>query len=37
MNKTVYYHIALLTLQILIVKQRCGENAYETTTPIAKF
>jgi hypothetical protein len=37
MNKRVYYHIAPLTVQILIVKQRCGENAHETTTPIAKF
>jgi hypothetical protein len=36
MNKKVYYHIAPLTVQILIVKQRCGENAHETTTPIAK-
>jgi hypothetical protein len=36
MNKKVYYHIAPLTVQILIVKQRCGGNAHETTTPIAK-
>jgi len=25
MNKRVYYHIAPLTVQILIVKQRCGK------------
>jgi hypothetical protein len=37
MNKRVYYHIAPLTVQILIAKQGCGENAHETTTPIAKF
>jgi hypothetical protein len=32
MNKKVYYHITPLTVQILIVKQRCGENAHETTS-----